>query len=130
MNEYVCRIFERAKRATAGGSIHHHEFFVQNDRFSLCKICIVLAEIFVCQRLSLVGILITVITKRCRSQELAKELSAREREISPTVKEFAIVCLLKLLCSKAIRNVIVTSLGSPPIIRRGPMKISVADKRQ
>ena len=33
-----------------------------------------------CQRLSLVGILITVITKRCRSQELAKELSARERE--------------------------------------------------
>ena len=83
-----------------------------------------------CQRLSLVGILITVITKRCRSQELAKELSAREREISPTVKEFAIVCLLKLLCSKAIRNVIVTSFGSPPIIRRGPMKISVADKRQ
>ena len=96
MNEYVCRIFERAKRATAGGSIHHHEFFVQNDRFSLCKICIVLAEnICVSTLVAVVGILITVITKRCRSQELAKDFL------------IAIVCLK--LCAKAIRHVIVTS---------------------
>ena len=95
----------------------YQDFFCRKWPIFFVKICIVLAEnICVSTLVAVVGILITVITKRCRSQELAKDFL------------IAIVCLK--LCAKAIRHVIVTSPWLSNYSARSAMKISVADKRQ